>query len=106
MLDSFFSENNICTIQDIQVTIQSHIGHISGIDYFQVLITSEISELSCDKLGLLRIGSSDQGLSRELKLRETLGQQKFLAPLLALEKKSQNKVDHLEYSFSEIIEKT
>lgn len=106
MLDSFFSENNICTIQDIQVTIQSHIGHISGIDYFQVLITSEISELSSDKLGLLRIGSSDQGLSRELKLRETLGQQKFLAPLLALEKKSQNKVDHLEYNFSEIIKKT
>ena len=74
------------TIGDIPVEIISYLGQTADVHYFQVnILPPEDSTTPCEpmKLGLLRVGSLDSGLSRELQLREILGDYKLIAQLLA-----------------------
>lgn len=74
-------EQSVIKIQDIQVEIQSYLGHFTDIDYYQVIIQNSDTDIS-QKLGLLRVGSLNGGLKRELQLREILDRHKMIAPLI------------------------
>ncbi len=82
-------EHTCCQIENLRVEIESHLGQFSDVHYFKVIVhnpdakpdqaTSEVDS----KLGLLRVGSIDGGLSRELQLRQALGNYKMVSELLA-----------------------
>lgn len=81
-------ENQSLQIGNFRVEVLSYLGQLTtDIYYFKVNILGNILELETDtfteKLGLLRVGSDKGGLYRELKLRETLGDYKMVAELLA-----------------------
>lgn len=79
-------EHTCCQIGDFRVGILSHLGQFADIHYFQVTIydfETEATEVNLGRLGLLRIGSVDGGLSRELQLRQSLGDYKMISELLA-----------------------
>jgi protein phosphatase len=71
-------------IENYQVKVLSCLGQLTvGIDYFEVNIESTDASPTTGKLGLLRVGSIESGLSRELQLRERLGNYAMIAELLA-----------------------
>jgi len=82
-------EHTCCQIENLRVEIESHLGQFSDVHYFKVIVhnpdtkpdqaTNEVES----KLGLLRVGAIDGGLSRELQLRQTLGNYKMVSELLA-----------------------
>ncbi|AFY89350.1 protein phosphatase 2C domain-containing protein [Chroococcidiopsis thermalis] len=79
-------ENICCYIANFRIEILSHLGQFADIHYFQATIYSyetETDEVNSEKLGLLRVGSTDGGLNRELQLRQALGNYKMVAELLA-----------------------
>ena len=79
-------ENICCDIANFRVEILSHLGQFADIHYFKVILhncEAEADEVNSEKLGLLRVGSTDGGLNRELKLRQALGNYKMVAELLA-----------------------
>lgn len=94
LTDSFASlviqEHTCCQIENLQVEIESHLGQFSDVHYFKVIIhnpdttidqaTNEVNS----KLGLLRVGSIDGGLSRELQLRQALGNYKMVSELASV----------------------
>ncbi|QOV23995.1 PP2C family protein-serine/threonine phosphatase [Anabaenopsis elenkinii] len=75
------------TIGNIPVQIISYLGQFTAdVHYFQVnILPPDDSTTPSEpmKLGLLRVGSLDSGLNRELQLREILGDYKLIAQLLA-----------------------
>lgn len=75
------AENSTCKIQDFEIEIESWIGHFADIHYFRVIIQNP--EETAEKSGLLRIGSPEGGLQRELQLRQSLGEHKMISKLLA-----------------------
>lgn len=86
MVNTFLTDNSIYKIENFQVKIQKYLGNFFRIDYLQVVINPEKSEETySNKLGLLRVGSPESGLNRELQLREILKDHKMVAPLLAIE---------------------
>lgn len=81
-------ENICCYIANFRVEILSHLGQFADIHYFKVMLhncEAEANEDNLEKLGLLRVGSTDGGLNRELQLRQTLENYKMVAELLASE---------------------
>lgn len=79
-------ENICCYIANFKVEVLSHLGQFADIHYFKVTIHSyeaETDEVSKEKLGLLRVGSTDGGLNHELQLRQALGNYRMVAELLA-----------------------
>lgn len=77
-------KNSSLSIENFQVEILAYLGQFtSDVYYFQVNILPTDTNITSCKLGLLRIGSIEGGLSRELKLREALADYKLVAPLLA-----------------------
>lgn len=81
-------ENICCYIANFRVEILSHLGQFADIHYFKVMLhncETEADEVNSKKLGLLRAGSTDGGLNRELQLRQALGNYKMVAELLATE---------------------
>ncbi|EGJ33400.1 MULTISPECIES: protein phosphatase 2C domain-containing protein [Moorena] len=75
-------------IDNYHLKVRSYLGQLTaGIHYFEV--NFEVNLESTDpspttgNLALLRVGSSDGGLSRELQLREKLGNYAMIAELLA-----------------------
>ena len=87
-------EKSVIELPDLQVEIQSHLGYFTDIDYFQVIIQNPEQE-NVEQLGLLRVGSLEGGLKRELQLREILGEHKMVAPLLSWMQATVDKVEHL-----------
>lgn len=83
-------ENAEININNFQVKIDSHLGHFTDIHYFKVIINSEIE--NDPKTGLLRIGSIDGGLHREMELRQNLGDHKMVSELLAAVTKESIKI--------------
>ncbi len=76
-------EQTVCQIDRFEVEIQSKWGNFADIHYFQVLIRQKnFEEKDEGRLGLLRVGSVDGGLQRELKLRQILGEHKMVSELL------------------------
>lgn len=81
-------EHTCCQIENLQVEILSHLGQFADIHYFQVIIynadveTKPTKEVS-GRLGLLRVGSVDGGLNRELQLRSSVGNYNMVSELLA-----------------------
>jgi len=76
-------------LENYQVEVLSYLGLLTtGIHHFKVNI-KDLTDLDAPEaqdricLGLLRVGSIDGGLGRELKLRQTLGEYGLIAPLLA-----------------------
>jgi PPM family protein phosphatase len=76
-------ENTCCQIDDFRVQIELHLGQLADVHYFQVTLHHINEEAGLRKPGLLRVGSIDGGLSRELQLRQTLGSYKMVSELLA-----------------------
>jgi PPM family protein phosphatase len=78
-------ENEHFKIENFELEVLSYLGQLTaGVYYFKVKIDStDTSTTEIEKLGLLRVGSIDGGLSRELKLREALSDYKLIAKLLA-----------------------
>jgi PPM family protein phosphatase len=72
-------------LENYQIEVLSYLGLLTtGIHHFKVKIKDiDVSEEDNIRFGLLRVGSIDGGLSRELKLRQTLGNYGLIAPLLA-----------------------
>ncbi|MDH6069013.1 serine/threonine-protein phosphatase [Chrysosporum ovalisporum APH033B] len=70
--------NTSLTLENFNLEVLSYLGEfITDVYYFKVNI------LATGKLGLLRVGEIESGLSRELQLREILGDYKMVAELLA-----------------------
>ena len=60
-------ENICCDIANFRVEILSHLGQFADIHYFKVILhncEAEADEVNSEKLGLLRVGSTDGGLNR------------------------------------------
>jgi len=85
MTDSLvIQEKERFQIESYQVEVLSYLSQsTTGVYYFKVNIESTEDSTTIDKLGLLRVGSVESGLSRELSLREALGGYKMIAELLA-----------------------
>jgi serine/threonine protein phosphatase PrpC len=82
--DFVIQEKGIIQIENHQVQILLYLGQLTpSIHYFQVKISPESDSSAPGKLGLLRVGSTEGGLSRELKLREELKEYKMIGELLA-----------------------
>ena len=78
-------ENQTFSINNFQVEVLSYLGQLSAdIHYFKVNISSIDTETdaSSNKLALLRVGSSEGGLQRELELRKVLGNYRMVAELI------------------------
>jgi hypothetical protein len=78
-------EQQIVTVGDVEIKIESFLGSFNNIEYYQARLIGETDE---EKRGLLRIGNIHGELAKEQQLREVLGPQKFLAPLLGMAIKS------------------
>jgi len=66
-------QEGICfQIDNFRVTIKANLGKFADVDYFSVSIQQINNEPDTDRLGLLRVGNLDGGLSRELQLRNAL----------------------------------
>jgi len=74
-------EDTCCRIDNFRVEIESHLGQFTDVHYFKVAIHNPDSETK--QSGLLRVGSLDGGLDRELLLRQDLGNYKMVSELLA-----------------------
>ncbi|NEQ08863.1 MAG: serine/threonine-protein phosphatase [Moorea sp. SIO4E2] len=71
-------------IDNYHLKVRSYLGQLTvGIHYFEVNLESTDPSPTTGNLALLRVGSSDGGLSRELQLREKLGNYAMIAELLA-----------------------
>ena len=71
-------------IDKFQVEIIDHLGLLTaGVHYFKVKFLSDDSDTISNRFGLLRVGSVEGSLNRELQLRETLGSYGMVAELLA-----------------------
>lgn len=76
-------ENQCFLINNFQVEVISYLGQFTADIYsFKVKFSSTDSHSTTSKLGLLRVGSEQGGLYRELKLREALGDYKMIAELI------------------------
>ena len=77
-------ENQTFSINEFQIKVLSYLGQLSAdIHYFKVNILIDIdADNSPSKLGLLRVGSTEGGLHRELELRKILGDYKMIAKLI------------------------
>jgi protein phosphatase len=73
------------SIDNFQLEILSYLGQLTaGIHYFKVNIeTDDHGSTESPKLGLLRVGSTEGGLKRELDVRELLIGYKMISSLLA-----------------------
>lgn len=73
-------------LNNFYLVIESHLGKFADIDYykvsFQVNQNNASANLDANKLGLLRIGNINGGLSRELQLRHALGASNLISELL------------------------
>lgn len=65
-------EGTCFQLDNFRVTIKATIGKFADVDYFSVSIQQINNEPDSDRLGLLRVGNLDGGLSRELQLRNAL----------------------------------
>lgn len=78
-------ENTCFQLNNFYLAIESHLGKFADIDYYKVSI-QEVDKtntnLNLNKLGLLRMGDINGGLSRELQLRHVLKESKMLSELL------------------------
>ncbi|MGA8896259.1 MAG: protein phosphatase 2C domain-containing protein [Planktothrix agardhii] len=83
------------SIDNFQLEVLSYLGQItSGIHYFKVNIeTDDRGSTESQKLGLLRVGSTEGGLKRELDVRELLIGYKMIGELLAQTIEDSVKVD-------------
>ncbi len=76
-------ENQCFLINNFRVEVISYLGQFTADIYsFKVKFSSTDSHSTPSKLGLLRVGSEQGGLYRELKLREALGDYKMIAELI------------------------
>ena len=70
-------------IDKFRVEVESHLGQSIDVNYFQVKIHPINRDLSnSHQLGLLRVGFAEGSLSRELQLRQVLGDYKMISDLL------------------------
>jgi protein phosphatase len=72
-------------INNFSLKIDSHLGSNNDIKYYQVTIKNTDNNKDNEPeetLGLLRVGSAEGGLKRELQLRELLGKHKMVSELL------------------------
>ena len=70
-------------INKFRVEVESHLGQSIDVNYFQVKIHSINGDLpDTNQLGLLRVGLAEGSLSRELQLRQALGDYKMISDLL------------------------
>ena len=71
-------------IDKFQVKIIDYLGLLTtGVHYFKVKLQSAEADTIANNFGLLRVGSVEGSLDRELQLRETLGSYGMVAELLA-----------------------
>ena len=71
-------------IDKFQVEIIDYLGLLTtGVHYFKVKLQSAEADTIANNFGLLRVGSVEGSLDRELQLRETLGSYGMVAELLA-----------------------
>ncbi|MGK7877804.1 MAG: PP2C family serine/threonine-protein phosphatase [Xenococcaceae cyanobacterium] len=76
-------ERGTCTIGKFQVQVESHLGHFADIHYFKAILKQADAEPDNEgQLGLLRVGSLNGGLQREIQLREMIGEHKMVSELL------------------------
>jgi PPM family protein phosphatase len=83
---SFTIEPQTCfQMGSFQVEILAHEGQFLDVHYFRVNFypSSEESnpEISPERIGLLRVGSSEGGLKREMEIRDMVGEFKMMAVL-------------------------
>ncbi len=87
-------EKSRLSIDNFQLEVLSYLGQpTAGIYYFKVNIVNESDIPQSNKIGLLRVGSTEGGLKRELDVREILSGYKMIGELLAQTIEDSVKVD-------------
>lgn len=74
-------ENVCCEIGNFKIEIETYLGQFADVHYFQVNLKNDDNE--SEKQGLLRVGSTNGGLFREMELRKVLENSKMISELLA-----------------------
>ena len=74
-------EDTCFQLNNFHLVVQLHLGKFADVNYYQVII-QEVGT-NPQKLGLLRIGDVNGGLSYELQLRHLLKENSAIAELLA-----------------------
>ena len=76
-------EKQCLTLENYQVEILEYLGLLTDVHYFKVqMITSDDKDY-LEQVGLLRVGSIESGLKRELDLRTTLNNYGLITPMIA-----------------------
>ncbi len=82
-MDVLIAKNQEILINEYSVTITAYLGQFAtGVDYFAVKLKTPESEENCEQNALLRIGSVEGALDRELTLREAIGDYKLIGELI------------------------
>lgn len=77
-------QEQVCfRIDSWRVKVESDLGQSADVHYFQVYIHTEEADVDAAQLGLLRVGVLGGSLSREMELRQTLGDYKMISEILA-----------------------
>ncbi len=80
-------ENTNFTLENFEVEVLSYLSQTADVYYFKVNIRPSDDNTAAAKLGLMRVGSVEGALSRELQLRQALGDYKLIAELIARSEK-------------------
>jgi protein phosphatase len=82
-MDVRIAKDKKLLINDISVTIASYLGQLAtGVDYFEVHLQPSDPETTTIQKALLRIGSTEGALSRELALRSAIAAYKLIGELI------------------------
>ena len=97
-------EHTCCRIENLRLEISSYLGQFADIHYFQVLIYNldpqvdpDNDKIDSSSLALMRVGSIDGGLKRELELRKVLGDRKMVSQLLAVTEEESVSISSYSY---------
>lgn len=82
-MDVRIAKDEELLINNISVTVVSYLGQLAtGVDYFEVHLQPSDSEATTIQQALLRIGSTEGALNRELALRSAIAAYKLIGELI------------------------
>ena len=82
-MDVQIAKDQELIINEFSITPTSYIGQLAtGVDYFEIKLKTSENEETSEQKALLRIGSTESAIERELTIRQTIGHYKLIGELI------------------------
>ncbi|PNW52799.1 UNVERIFIED_CONTAM: hypothetical protein BEN50_10115 [Euhalothece sp. KZN 001] len=82
-MDVQIAKNQEVIINEFSLIPMSYLGQLAtGVDYFEIQLKTPESEENSEQKALLRIGSTEGAIERELSIRQTIGDYKLIGELI------------------------